>query len=232
MLKIIVHFISVLRSSRDQSACAIFAPLCFLIGGCGPASPEFQTIDYNKIELGHTTRHEVIAMTGEPVGRGTIQLPSTLLVLGQWIELRTCDPRVVIDEYHYPYNFLQRGSMKNMGVIYYDNTVVDYSFFNPLVFYKRSLDASQIRCIEKGKTSEAELLRLMGPPDSASLLHMTSDSREVAKRLSWAGGAGGVTRVLLVSLDDHHTVRDVVVSRIHAESSCGCAAPATDAKDR
>jgi hypothetical protein len=203
----------VLTTGPILKTSAIFFPLClcFLTGGCGAASPDFQTIDYNRVELGRTTREQIVAMVGEPAGKEQYELQrlTEFPLMGRWIEIGWKDPRAEMDKYEHAYSILPN-STKSMAVVYYDNRVVDYSIYDPHVFYKTRLDDSKIRRIEKEKTSETELLRLMGAPDSASLLHDDHDSREFVKQLTWSGGAGGVW-ILFVKLDDHNVVYDVTV---------------------
>jgi len=198
-----------LRLSHARRISLLSIVLCFLAGGCSG----FKPIDYNQVKLGVTTRQEIVATLGEPdnVGVFIMQVvtpvggltpPGSFDVAQNRISSSVLDPKTTSGNGEKDmYQSAGFNTARIMYVYYYDKILVGYHYFPPGVG-NPGPEESKIARIEKGKTSVAELLTLLGPPDSASLVPTFPTAK--AKSLTW-----GLIPMLMVSLDENDIVSDV-----------------------
>jgi hypothetical protein len=131
---------------------ALLGLTVFILGAC--AGRDFVRPTPEKVQLGQTTYSQVVQQFGEPRSKGN------LIRNGKNIKSITYSYLARLDE---P---LEPGVIPWRGMIYYflDDVLVGHQFTSSFKSDNSNFDETKVGQIEKGKTSRAEVIQLLGKP--------------------------------------------------------------------
>jgi hypothetical protein len=180
----------------------LLATALIVLSGC--AAPSFVKPAPDKLSLGKSTREDIIQSVGNPP-----PAQSDATVNSEKVQLLN---------YAHGENPKFWGFIiehRNLTYTVFDNIMVGEEYNSTYDNESTEFDTDKIPSIEKGKSTRADVIALLGKPSGEVLYPLVADKkgRGLVYAYSWARFAGILTstnsKLLIVSLNDNNVVSNV-----------------------
>lgn len=183
----------------------IFLAVLFVSGLLGCAGKEFTRPEMATLKNGETTYTQVIERFGRPYAEGSLVRNDRTVRSATYVHAeasgKPARPGIV--------------ASRSMAFYFYDGVLVGHEYLSSWAADSTDFDEADRKQIVKGKTTEAELVPLLGKPSGYEIYPMIASKSGRAAVYAYAELDGGTLsrkawrKVLVVSLDAAGIVTDV-----------------------
>ena len=179
----------------------LLAAALIALSGCTP--PSFVKPAQDKLTLGKSTRDDIIQSVGTPLSQNNGQINSEKVQFINYFHIEGAKFWGLIVP------------QRSLTYTVFDNVMVGEAYTSTFDGESTDFDVSKIPAIEKGKSTRAEVVALLGKPSGEALYPIVTDKKEkgLVYVYTWARFAGMLTspntNLLVVSLNENNVVSKV-----------------------
>jgi hypothetical protein len=175
---------------RTNTATASLFSVLVVLAACAGAGKDFIRPDAGSFKLGQTTYSQVIQKMGEPK------------TVSDVVQNEKQVKSVVYSYANANGQPLEEGVIPYRGMTYsfYNDTLVGEQFMSSFKSDNTNFDEKLVDRIQKGQTSRAEVIQLLGPPTASFIAPMVKETSGEAIGYTYQAIRGGLFSGLKVSM--------------------------------
>lgn len=154
-----------------------------LLGGCG-AGRDFKMPAQGALKLGVTTPAEAVALLGKPLAHSTERVnevaktsaPQSVFTAVRQPGIYESDSYIYIDTSQQGIvgGFANKRPARFLRLVFWNGTLAGYLSWSSFKNDSTNFDESRIPKVERGKSTEADVLALMGKPSGGAIFPLIS----------------------------------------------------------